>query len=112
MFSFYLYGKFFFRFSLTRTDTTEPSSTAGSRSNSGDSNCTPGFPKVLPAPGATALVQRRRSALEVPPAPPVARRPGSFRQKTARVAPPERPSSSFCCRRLSWPEIDHQVRSG
>ncbi|XP_076272507.1 BAI1 associated protein 3 [Rhynchophorus ferrugineus] len=99
------------RFSLSRTDTSESSTgvSPGSRSNSGDSN-TPGFPKVVPAPGASALVQRRRSTLEtLVPAPPV-RRPGSFRVRSPKTAT-ERPSS-FCCRRLSWPEIDHQVRSG
>lgn len=101
-----------FRFSLTRTDTSDVSttSTCGSRSNSGDSN-TPGFPKVLPAPGASALVQRRKSTLEVltAPVPPI-RRHGSFRQKSPRVTP-ERPPT-FCCRRQSWPEIDQQVHSG
>ncbi|CAH1112491.1 unnamed protein product [Psylliodes chrysocephalus] len=98
------------RFSLTRTDTSEPAlAPSSSRSNSGDSN-TPGFPKVIPTPGAVAPIQRRRSTLECPvPAPPN-RRPGSFRQKSPR-ATPER-QSSFCCRRQSWPEIDHQVCSG
>ncbi|CAG9770591.1 unnamed protein product [Ceutorhynchus assimilis] len=99
------------RFSLSRTDTSESSSGPSpcSRSNSGDSN-TPGFPKVLPAPGATALVQRRRSTLEaLVPTPPV-RRPGSFRVRSPKTTP-ERPSN-FCCRRQSWPEVDHQVRSG
>ncbi|KAJ3662844.1 hypothetical protein Zmor_007168 [Zophobas morio] len=100
------------RFSLSRTDTAETTNTGiptGSRSNSGDSN-TPGFPKVLPAPGASALVQRRRSTLEcLVPAPPV-RRPGSFRQRSPKATPDKRPS--FCSRRLSWPDIDHQVRSG
>ncbi|XP_057657644.1 BAI1-associated protein 3 isoform X1 [Diorhabda carinulata] len=96
------------RFSLTRTDTSEPSISSSSRSNSGDSN-TPGFPKVIPTPGAVAPIQRRRSTLECPiPNPP--RRPGSFRQKSPR-ATPER-QFNFCCRRQSWPEIDHQVSSG
>lgn len=102
---------FSFRFSLSRTDTSESSAgvSPGSRSNSGDSN-TPGFPKVVPAPGASALVQRRRSTLEaLVPNPPV-RRPGSFRVRSPKT-PQERPSN-FCCRRQSWPEIDHQVRSG
>lgn len=102
---------FIFRFSLTRSDTTDipTTSACGSRSNSGDSN-SPGFPKVLPAPGASALVQRRKSTLEVPlvPAPPI-RRPGSFRQKSPR-ATPERPPT-FCIRRQSWPEINLQVNS-
>lgn len=99
-----------FRFSLGRSDTNESSTPPGGRSASGDSN-TPGFPKVLPAPGASALVQNRRRTLEcLVPAPPV-RRPGSFRQRTPKV-PSERPSHSFCCRRLSWPDIDHQVHSG
>ncbi|KAK9871553.1 hypothetical protein WA026_012931 [Henosepilachna vigintioctopunctata] len=102
------------RFSLSRVDTTEGGSagvTPGSRSNSGDSN-TPGFPKVLPAPGASALVQRRKSTLEcLVPTPPV-RRPGSFRQpRSPKATPVERPST-FCTRRLSWPDIDHQIRSG
>ncbi|XP_022901984.1 BAI1-associated protein 3 isoform X2 [Onthophagus taurus] len=105
------------RFSLSRTDTAEnvppatPSSVGGSlRSGSGDSN-TPGFPKVLPAPGASAMVQNRRRTLEcLVPAPPI-RRPGSFRQRTPKTTP-ERPSHSFCSRRLSWPDIDHQVQSG
>ncbi|KAJ8969339.1 hypothetical protein NQ317_007793 [Molorchus minor] len=100
-----------YRFSLGRTDTAETAASvpAASRSNSGDSN-TPGFPKVVPAPGTSALVQRRRSTLEcLVPAPPV-RRPGSFRQRSPR-ATPERPPT-FCCRRPSWPEVDHQVRSG
>ncbi|KRT84014.1 hypothetical protein AMK59_670, partial [Oryctes borbonicus] len=93
------------RFSLGRTETTENApSPAGIRSCSGDSN-TPGFPKVLPAPGASALVQNRRRTLEcLVPAPPV-RRPGSFRQRTPK-ATPEKPNYSFCCRRPSWPEID------
>ncbi|XP_044760714.1 BAI1-associated protein 3 [Coccinella septempunctata] len=102
------------RFSLSRADTSESGSaglTPGSRSNSGDSN-TPGFPKVLPTPGASALVQRRKSTLEcLVPAPPV-RRPGSFRQRSPKTTPVERRPSTFCTRRLSWPEIDHQVRSG
>ncbi|KAL1518076.1 hypothetical protein ABEB36_001756 [Hypothenemus hampei] len=99
------------RFSLSRTDTSESSTgvSLGSRSNSGDSN-TPGFPKVLPAPGAIALVQRRRSTLEtLVPTPPV-RRPGSFRVRSPKTT--QERSTNFCCRRQSWPEIDHQVRSG
>ncbi|GJQ84190.1 hypothetical protein Trydic_g2864 [Trypoxylus dichotomus] len=101
------------RFSLSRTETTDTVPTpspGGIRSCSGDSN-TPGFPKVLPAPGASALVQNRRRTLEcLVPTPPV-RRPGSFRQRTPK-ATPERPNYSFCCRRPSWPEIDHNVHSG
>lgn len=102
----------FFRFSLTRSDTTDvPTvSACGSRSNSGDSS-SPGFPKVLPVPGASALVQRRKSTLEVliPPNLPN-RKQGSFRQKSPR-ATPERPPT-FCLRRQSWPEINLQVNSG
>ncbi|CAG9822327.1 unnamed protein product [Phaedon cochleariae] len=98
------------RFSLTRTETTDPAhSPAPSRSNSGDTN-TPGFPKVVPSPGAVAPAQRRRSTLECPAPPAPGRRPGSFRQRATR-ATPERPPT-FCCRRQSWPEIDHQVCSG
>lgn len=109
LFTFYI--KDFYSFSLSRTDTTESSAglSPASRSNSGDSN-TPGFPKVLPAPGATALVQRRRSTLEalVPQLP--GRRPGSFRVRSPKT--PQERKLNFCCRRQSWPEIDHQVRSG
>ncbi|XP_065160507.1 BAI1-associated protein 3 isoform X2 [Atheta coriaria] len=80
------------------------------RSSSGDSN-TPGFPKVLPAPGASPLVQSRRSTLDsLVPAPPV-RRTASFRQKSPK-ATPDHLKRTFCCRRLSWPDIDHQVVSG
>lgn len=101
---------FLSRFSLSRTDTTETPTAPGVRSASGDSN-TPGFPKVVPAPGTSVLVQNRRRTLEcLVPAPPV-RRPGSFRQRPQKMTP-ERPTQSFCCRRLSWPEIDHQIHSG
>ncbi|XP_025835570.1 BAI1-associated protein 3 [Agrilus planipennis] len=103
------------RFSLNKADSTsstESRTGPGSRSSSGDGGVTPGFPKVLPAPGASPLVQnRRRSTLEaLTPTPPI-RRPGSFRQPRSPRATPEKPPS-FCCRRLSWPDIDHQVQSG
>ncbi|XP_017779059.1 PREDICTED: BAI1-associated protein 3 isoform X2 [Nicrophorus vespilloides] len=89
------------------TGATTPSSV---RSASGDSN-TPGFPKVLPAPGASALVQNRRRTLEcLAPAPPI-RRAGSFRQRTPKTTP-DRSTQSFCCRRQSWPEVDQQINSG
>ncbi|KAF5301952.1 hypothetical protein FQA39_LY10522 [Lamprigera yunnana] len=97
-------------FSLTRQDT-ETTTPPGARSASTDSNA-PGFPKVLPAPGASALVQNRRRTLECLTPAPLTRRPGSFRQPRSPKATPERQPHSFCCRRLSWPEIDHQVQSG
>ncbi|KAF5278098.1 hypothetical protein FQR65_LT03614 [Abscondita terminalis] len=97
-------------FSLTRQDT-ETTTPPGVRSASTDSNA-PGFPKVVPAPGASALVQNRRRTLECLTPAPMTRRPGSFRQPRSPKAAPERQPHSFCCRRLSWPEIDHQVHSG
>lgn len=107
------------RFSLGRSDNTEaPLVTASSsdgpegRSSSTDGSIH-GFPKVLPAPGAGSFVQnRRRSTLECPSPCAPQRRAGSFRQPKQPKTPTERPPGGFCCRRVSWPDVDHQVISG
>ncbi|CAG9835482.1 unnamed protein product [Diabrotica balteata] len=99
------------RFSLSRTETAAEAAAvpSGSRSNSADGNA-PGFPKVIPTPGAVALVQRRKSNLECPIPVSPSRRPGSFRQKSPRATPDKQ--ITFCCRRTSWPEVDVNVKSG
>ncbi|GLV43825.1 hypothetical protein CBL_11595 [Carabus blaptoides fortunei] len=111
------------RFSLGRADTetaptqqhqssiTDTSPNAGSRSSSTDGG-THGFPKVVPTPGTTALVQNRRRTLECLLPSTTQRRPGSFRQQRQPKMYTDKTQHTFCCRRLSWPDMDHQVISG